>query len=307
MSNKPVDIQIFDRKGNIEIREVLRIVFYLQKSNEEIVQHIERAIKGFINFVSFKELPYYLDDEGRTTELNNEALQNLLYKSLFSPNRAPNAAIQLQGKEVYVPKYWLEYVGLSSEIITEWQESVSYLWCWVPKNDYMNRSTEIINYVSMLAEELPFTFGYMNLALEGKNRRIKQALGKRHLGLDITPPDYVSEDLGIQAAGSYWVTFLGTKLCSLLGGVSALRNSLPKKILVEELSDGKGKIVLGEIPERGDVNRRDLLPNYQTLANFFWDKKVLHIPKKFVYFIDNDGKGDREAMEEWHRRFLKFV
>lgn len=305
MNDERADIQIVNPNGIVSIQEIFTIVFYIPRANLDIVENAERAILGFKDLVSIEALPEYYNYEGEQEDLTEESLRELIYERLFGPNRAPNAHIELIGigKSIYAPDYYLTYSGSSLEI-PGLDDEVSLFWCWMPRNFYKNYRNDVFEYIMTLADDFPFSFAHASFGLSGEDRFKKQALVKRYPGLDISNPDCIQADIDSKAAGSYWLTLLGTELCQSIGGVSALRDGLPKNISIEELPGNKCYILLSKEPEIGDVNRRNLLPKHQALTMFFHDKNVLHIPKRVVYFVDEEGMADRDAMEAWHQRFL---
>jgi hypothetical protein len=303
MDNARPDIQILYSDGKMRLREALTIVFYIRKPHLKIKQKIERAIWGFVNLVSIEALPEYFNDEGDQEELTKESLTELIYERFHGPYSAQNAAIELNGRGMYAPDYYLRYIGNSLEI-EEFPDEVSCLWCWIPREFYLKNTKQVVEFIMSLAEDLPFTFAYAAMGLSGEDEYRKQALAKRHPGLDIADPASICFDIGNKAAGSYWLTLIGPELCQAVGGIDALRAGLPKEISVGRTSRRKCRILLGEQPEIGDVNRRSRSRCTKPLQGFFHDKGELHVPEWVVYFKDKDGMADRDAMEAWHKRFL---
>ena len=303
MAGERSDIQVIHPDGTISVKEIFTIVFYIRKPNLEIVDNIERAILGFVDLVSIESLPGYYNYEGEQEDLTEKSLHALIYERLHGPYRAPNANIELIGSGIYAPDYYLRYYG-SSLSVPGLADEVSYIWLWMPKKFYEIHTSQVFEYIMMLADNLPFTFAYASLGLAGDDQYKKQALARRYPGLDIADPSSIRADLDSKAVGSYWLTLLGVELSRSLGGMSILRSQLSAEITVKDLSNEKCLILLGEKPETGDVNRRDFLPLYRELAKFFHSKELLHIPERIVYFVDQDGMAARDAMEKWHRRFL---
>lgn len=302
MAARLSDIDVTHPNGEVLVREVLTLVFYFRRPNLLIAGDVADAIQSFVNLVSFSELPGYFDMEGDEQELTQGSLERLLDERLLGGSRAANATVELSGSGTYAAEYHLLYGGTSMEL-DELPDEASFLWCWVPVSFYRERAADVNAFISTLASRLPFSFAYASLGLVG-DQRGRQALARRHPGLDVATPSCVRADLGDRAAGSYWLTLLGPELCEKLGGADALRAALPATGAVDPLPGGKCRILLGPYPERGDTNRRDLLPSYQALAKIFDDHGVLHVPERVVYFVDKQGLADREAMQAWHRRFF---
>jgi hypothetical protein len=296
------DIEVSLPDGTVSIREVLAIVFYLRKPHLQIASSIEQAVRGFVSLASIQALPYYYNYEGEQEDLTSEALEELIRERLLSA-KTPNANIELVGNGVSAPDYYLWYNGKALDL-AELADEAGYFWCWVPRTLYATHSAQVLSYISTLATHLPFTCGYSSLALAGENKYAKQALARRYPGLDIAHPGCVSADIDNKAAGSYWLTLLGPEICESLGGVSRIREALPTDAAVEVLRQRSCRIQLSAEHEIGDVNRRNLLPRNRALAEFFEANRTLHVPNRVTYFVDEQGLADREAMEQWHRRFL---
>jgi hypothetical protein len=297
------DIELLNADGTISIREVIISVFYLRQPNEDIRTEIAESIREFATLVSFESLVYYYNFDGEEEELDAASLDSIIHEEFFSSNRYPNASVGLRGKEVHAPEFYLRYDGAALNNPALPDEAGSF-WCWVPKKFFVQRNADFLKFVSNMSNRVPFSSGYISSALAGENKGRKQALGRRYPGLDIASPLCVASDIADRAAGAYWINFAGPELTRALGGTASIRAGLPPQIAVEEFGQGKCKITLGAEPEIGDVNRRNLLPNYRTFAKFLDAHGALHVPERTVYFVDSDGAADREAMQNWHRRFV---
>lgn len=297
------DIRIEGEGGETSIREVLSIVFYIRRPNLDIVTNVADAIHSFVDLVSIQALPEYYNYNGDTEALTAASLESIINERLIGPDRAPNAFIVLTGRGLYAPEYYLRYSGGRLDD-PELEGAVNYFWCWVPRDFWIEQRPLVLDFFSRLSNVLPFHCAHASLGLVGENQLKKQALARRYPGLDISYPGSVRADLDAKVAGSYWATLLSQELSNTLGGMSAMRAELPEPITIKELPDGRTQILLGPEPEIGDVNRRNVLPTYRAFATFLRDKGVLHVPKRVVYFEDENGMADRAAMETWHNRFL---
>jgi hypothetical protein len=174
---------------------------------------------------------------------------------------------------------------------------------WLPSDAVEELGLGTVHaFARRLAESLPFSFGYASPALlyhHDVYEATRRAL--RYPGFDVLNPGAATVDIGDRAAGVYWQTFLGKRLAENLGGLEFLKSELPAPITVEPLEGGGVTVTLGPAPSVGDNNRKQDLPLYKRFAGVI--EPQLHIPQ-IVYFFDEEGLPDREAMEFWHRRFL---
>lgn len=302
MSTVREDIMRKRADGSPRVQEVATLVFYIRHPHRVIADGVIRHIRAFVDLVSYRELTFAFDDNGHGLNLNERSLE-LLLKQRFDPN-VPNGHLELESGEQLAPAFGLAYSG--NALTTPGTErETSSLQCWVPRRFFLAHRSEVEAFFDETARTLPFTFAYLSYGLSGDNMHLKQGIARRYPGLDIADPTSVEMDLGNKAAGVYWLNLLGPELTAKLGGMEEIRNSLPDGIEVGAFSGDTCRIRLGEMPEIGDVNRRQVLPLYRVLAGFFEERGVLHPPQHVVYHIDETRNPDREAMEAWHRRFLE--
>lgn len=298
------DIQLVDGAGIVKMREVLRIVCYFDRSHFELRDFIRDTIFSYVNLVSINSLPYYYNMEGDPDRLSYEILSEIIEDRFFGQHSWPNANIELIGHGGNSPEYFLWYCGKALDD-PEFPDDVGFLLCWVPRGFYLQHTEQIESYVREITNEASICSAYASLGLAGESKFTKQALAKRYCGLDIAEPSSVSVDLTTKVPGSYWITVLGREVADRLGGAAAVRAALDQEISVEKLTGGRVLVKLAPSPESGDRNRRQILPAYRVFARYLHSKGLLHIPQKVVYFDDEQGFSDREAMEGWHRRFLE--
>lgn len=297
------DIEIVNADGSTSVAETMALLFYSRTPHLQMLEPVAQTIRAFAKLVSFSALNAYYDDEGDEQELDQATLDALIDRHFFAPDRYQNANLTFVGGGFHARHFFLNYSGTAIDN-PEVPDEASYLWCWVPRRFFLENRERFMTFVSETSARLPFTSGYVNPALAGENKFRMQALGWRHPGLDLARPLVVSADIAGKAAGAYWLNFTGPELSAMLGGLAAIRAALPPEIAVDDIGQGKCRIMLGPEPELGDVNRRDFLPNHQAFARFLESKGVLHVPERAVYFVDADNAADRDAMVRWHRRFL---
>jgi hypothetical protein len=297
---EPLDVLSPD--GNYLAREVFSIVFYIRRPHVEVGAQIEEAIKRFGGLVSFTQLRYFADNEGEWQDLLEQDLDTRLTDQWGSFADTINANVILRGDGLGVPDFYLRYSG---NMRAGQGAIASYFRCWVPKAYWEGHREELNQFADSLAADLPFGFGYASLAVTGNNQHLLQKLANRYAAADISNPLAIALDIGDMAGGCYWTTYLGQALTTSVQGVDGLRSALPQEIAINSLPDGKCRLQLGPEPTLGDVNRREDVSPYRTLAAYFRSYGVLHVPKRVVYFQDEAGTADSEGQEKWHRRFIQ--
>lgn len=304
MDNKREDLCILRADGSIVVQEAFVFACYFDTPHKYLARLMSEAIVKYVDLVSLKKISIYYDNEGEPQPLTSDSLAELFDLRFFGRYRTPNANIILSSDDEDVRSYYLWYNGKALDH-PEFPGELGYFWLWMPRSDYLEKSKKILEFIQAFVTDTPFSFAYASLGIVERNKQAMQGLARRHPGLDIAQPLCVSADLNGKAAGCYWMNFFGEKLTNACGGFPALRDSLPGELIINPLADGKTRILLGDSPEIGDLNRKDTLPNHQVLARFLDQRKLLHVPERVVYFVDDQGLADKEAQSRWHRRFLE--
>lgn len=123
----------------------------------------------------------------------------------------------------------------------------------------------------------------------------------KHPGL--APGDLMSWGLRVEKGISNigWLTFVGDALLPRLGGRASLAERLTGTG-VELRSYAKGvALQAGDVPELGDVNRKNRLPKYCEVGRVL---EPVFAPEDFLEKIRIPGIKDPDARLAWLRRFL---
>jgi hypothetical protein len=97
-----------------------------------------------------------------------------------------------------------------------------------------------------------------------------------------------------------WLTLLGAKLTTELGGATKLAKTAPKGVSVHSLGPGGVVIRAGTVPQVGDVNRHDLLPLYHAVGHLVASHRA---PDKALETVAVEGMTG-ETKNDWLRRFF---
>lgn len=290
------------KDGRVVVCDGFVVVFFLRESNTLIVERIEKALLKYVSFVGVESLPFYIDENGYTAPLTQDSLEHLVTKWFRGSKVDSELSITLLGDETNVSGYEFHYYG-SQLPVEGWPDYRNYLYCWFPSKFTLNAGfISMRNFATDLASILPLSFGYASPALL-YHHEIGEATTRtrRYLGFDVLLARSIGMELDDRAAGVYWLSFLGTELTRICGGIESIRSSLPLPVTVESLDLTRTMITLGSEPEIGDQNRKGNMFLYRELAKVM--RPVLHMPIR-NYFADKNNEPDREAMETWHRRFL---
>nr|WCO03989.1 hypothetical protein [Cystobacter sp.] len=196
----------------------------------------------------------------------------------------------------------MHYIGLDV-IPLPWPErkdDVSVLYLRLPTEYLEEQGPDRVRALALaLAEELPFTSGYVDFVLCADKWDFGEAL-------ELIRPRYPGVHLASSGAnlrmntwvdGVHWMNFLGQPVLGQLGGVAALRERLAiPGISLQEMSGDRVLITLGEQPETGDLEAGQTLPLHRALARVL----APHLHHwKLPYFHLN-----QEEILRWERRFL---
>lgn len=116
----------------------------------------------------------------------------------------------------------------------------------------------------LLQGKAGFVFSEVNG--EERNKKQRQALANRFLGVDVAEVSSGGLDAADGLGSVNWLTAIGNEFVEQLGGRRAF-SSLGSETVVHELGTGL-LIQAGEAPSLGDVNAGDALPAYREVARF---------------------------------------
>ncbi len=285
------------------VHEGLRLDFYMRRPHLEIARAVMRSMDAYANVVGAEKFGYYVDDEGDSWSLDQEAWALNRRKLLEEPwPRIILEDARMGGPE---EQYQFEYYGRQMDD-PEW--SGSYLHACVASfwlsTEYLEEHGpgRVRELALELAAPLPFCSGNVGLAFLGPNdvvgvtKEIRERCF-RYPGMDIPDVESFAYNIGTRVRGPSWLTFLGQPVLGALGGAAALRARLHSPgTTVQELDGGRAVVTLGEWPEAGDTEQGRTLPAYRELARVL--EPWLYEGPKF------EKNFSPEERRRWVRRFL---
>jgi len=285
----------------VVVRDAFVLTFFVNESHDRLLARVAGVLALYADFVGLGSLPYRLDDEGEVVDVRARDPRALVQEIFHRDAEADLSVIRLVGAIDDETGYGFKYIGdaLPDPRDPDLRNLVSL---WLPTELCDEVGWDFIaDFSSRIAAMLPFSYGYGSPALAYRN--IMQALpaARRYPGLDIALGIACRVDIDDKALGVYWLNFFGDVLSANLGGEPQLAARLRAPITVNRVDDSRLVVRLGTGPEVGDNNRRIDLPLYRQLAEVI--ESQLHVPGS-VYFPDEHGLRDAEAMAAWHRRFL---
>jgi Type VI immunity for VRR-NUC len=173
--------------------------------------------------------------------------------------------------------------------------------------DVANDSDEFVAFVRDALEEFPLEVGFCGYSLfyhpatdQDEVMRRAAPLLLRHPGLEYgNPTPYTNAtDKGVVVVN--WLTLLGAKLTTDLGGAKNLAKTAPTGVSVLPLGPGGVLIRAGESPQIGDVNRHDVLPLYHAVGRLVSPRRA---PDEALENVSIEGMRG-ETKNDWLRRFF---
>jgi hypothetical protein len=286
-----------NRQGFPIASDAVVMCFYLQHAHKSIAPAVMSALDLFRERTTPYRLDWSFDAEGQSHPLDDVEWERIRQQVLEANE---SAVVHLSG-EPRVGGLYVDYRGLRCYPLP-WpgrERDVSALFMLLP-TEYLeeNGPGRVRELALDLAEQLPFTSGYVDLALDGGGMDGEAAalVRTRYPGMHMT---FGSPDIRMDTHvdGVHWMNFLGQPVLGKLGGISALREhlSLPG-ISIQELSGDRALITLGEAPNPGDTEAGETLPLHRALARLL---------EPYLYRNTRPlGRMTPEDMRRWERRFL---
>jgi hypothetical protein len=190
----------------------------------------------------------------------------------------------------------------SNDFSSELPDPVGAVEIWFPL-DYMSPA-DVATFAQAIADELPYYSGYASPAITFgplgnayDAGAVIKGFAPKYPGFDLPFQEGVRYEVGDKAIGARWLTFLGPRLVSRLGGEEALVVAAPS---VEVSQVGHGILLrAGANPEIGDANRNIGTPLLRELARAIESVTVFDVESLKPLFQD-----DEDAFMRWERRFL---
>lgn len=295
-------IEAVDLNG-ITAVDMLEIVFFLYAEACADPSCIVNAFEEFINGIGRDQSRFYIDAEGDILPLPANAMAALNEQIVKPIIAKKHAGFFLVDGDEPAYRYYAYYLYDQLDPGERPQDERIPIWFRVPQKVLAEAGPNvIISFALWLTEILPYSYGYVSpvLTCEGSFRTALPYI-QRYPGLDIAKAGSVAMDIGDRPLGAYWMNLFGPHLSQKLGGIETLRSALPEQVRVSSSGQGGSCVILGDVPDIGDVNRQNNLPLYHQLAAVL--RPHMQVPE-VAYFTDKEGMADREGQAAWHNRFF---
>ncbi len=170
--------------------------------------------------------------------------------------------------------------------------------------------TDVLEMVRLSLDTFPLAWGYAGYSFvwsetnSDLNDQAVEWIGpllKKHPGFSCGE---ILEFLTVAEEGVgniSWLTFLGERYTSKLGGLYSISKTLGEgNIVVKQLGENNTIIQAGMSPKVGDVNRRDFLPLYCQVGRSL---EAVKIPDAVIDEMDIEGL-EGESIKQWLTRFF---
>lgn len=283
---------------NDKLRTNMRTLIYFSAPHLEVARTVRKIIERYTYELTFKNLTYTFDGEG-----NPEILDELVFLKLMrdwfegSMSAWPNATIKLQGEGGSQPDFLIFYVG-NSRVDPDFPDDRGFIEITVSPSFYIEHRKHLERAFLHATQALHACSGYITPALSGISNLKQYALAKRYQLLDISDPMCVSIDLGDKIPGVNWFNYIPPNMANAIS--SDLSNHIFKK-----LTNGALIIKTTRDPILEDRNRLEDISSFRRISLNFYERGLLNIPKKCIYFVNDGGLADPDAQEQWHTRFIQ--
>jgi hypothetical protein len=293
-------LRYYDERGGLGACEALVMSFYMRQPNERIAPAVVRALDLFRERIRPYQLAWYAGDE-QAEPLDDSAWEEIR-KRVLKPGPDELASQMMWDDPRRFAGLHVDYRGLDV-VPLPWpyrQDDVSVLYLRLPTEYLEEQGPDRIRALALeLARDLPFNSGYVDFVL-------CSSLGDSDEALKLIRPRYPGVHLAWNGAnmhmntwvdGVHWMNFLGQPVLGKLGGLAGLHEHLALPgISIQEMSDDRVLITLGEQPEVGDREASQALPMHRALARLL-EPYLYHWKPIF-------GGPTSEELRRWECRFL---
>ncbi|WP_306818695.1 type VI immunity family protein [Archangium lipolyticum] len=294
-------LRYHDKDGGLRACDALVMSFYMRHPNDRIAPAVIRALELFRERIRPYQLAWNDTGEGQAEPLDAASWERTRRKTL-APGPDTAAFIQMWDDPHRFAGFHVDYRGLDV-VPLPWpyrQDDVSVLYLRMPTEYLEEQGPDRIRALALdMAKELPFNSGYVDFVLCSSR-------GEPDEALELIRPRYPGVHLAWSGAnmhmntwvdGVHWMNFLGQPVLGKLGGVAGLRQHLALPgISIQEMSDDRVLVTLGEQPEVGDIEAGQTLPMHRALARLL-EPHLYHCKPIF-------GGPSSEPLLRWERRFL---
>ncbi len=287
-----------DWSGKLCASDAVCMCFYIDHPHQRIASAALRAIDLLCERIRPFQFECCDPGEGQTEPLD-ASMWKRLREQVLGP--ADSGFINLlEPGEKKVSGFEVDYRGLA--IPSSWpprKNEVSLFYVCLPTEYLEERGPNHVRTLALdLAQELPFSTGYVNFAFNNTDRWAQETtelLRTRYPGVHLDAND-LYDKVHTRVNGVHWLNFLGQPVLGQLGGVAGLRERLPPGIHLQDMGGDRVLLTLGDQPDPGDMEAGNPLPLHRSLARLL---------EPYLYHRSRPlGPMSMEETRRWERRFL---
>lgn len=296
--------------GIRQVSAVFGVNFYTSQPLSSFADDVLACYQRFLDFCPVDRLAFYRTETMSRHKPTTKRALNML-PAWLAPD-APQRefiAIELKSGEDYreAPSFRFQVLGgeLGSVAFeAEWANPISLA---LPPEFGLEQQEAILDLVKELCELIPYSSAHAGFALECSPYAQEESethawkTSMRHLGMDI----YMGGRRETIAAGQDalkgvgWLTILSHELANEVGGPDAIAKTVAADCKVVEVKGGL-LVKAGPRPAIGDRNRKDYLPQYQSVYEAL--RPLLDKATERAHFLELERE-EEEGTEAWYRRF----
>ncbi|MCY1002333.1 DUF3396 domain-containing protein [Myxococcus sp. MISCRS1] len=292
MSDEIPVIRLHTKNGELVARDGLVLSFFIHRNHEDVAHAIWRALQIYLRAIPPQSLGWYGSDEGDMVPLDDEGWEHNR-KQILERSWGTAWIVELFENAGGGGSYQFEYHGRRIDE-PSWptpQNPATSVAFTFPTEYLVTHGPEHFRTLALeIARELPFSFGYASPAIISSSgawfslRKQVQEVLQRYLGLDLPRLGETSRNIGTQARGAYWLTFLGQPLLGQLGGRETVERQLDLPgVSVQSLDEERILVTLGERPEALDTERQSIPLPYREMTRvlepfLFYEEEVTGLP-----------------------------
>jgi Protein of unknown function (DUF3396) len=305
-SNKRV--QVPSSAGELSVvNAVLIVCFFIRRPVHEVYADLEAVLQEYLRLIPVDALKWVI--RSATSQQWEPVNENTIAscRELLRPpgsSKRPLTSFHLRDVADSAPTCTFSTIGMDPHDPTT--ESATWVQMTLPPSFIADgRLEDFVSWVERLSELVSYSSAYCSPSLVFFENdipgafKVIRAAAARFRGYDIQFNRRLQMFIDDKCRGARWLTFLSNPIAAQLGGASGLRKSVGSPVTVRSLTNGV-MLRAGELPEVGDVNRREGTPLLSAVAKAIEPVTLFDDGGLWLYLAERDD----DALRRWERRFL---